>query len=233
MKWDNYYRIFLQLEDELIAILNEVDFYGNEKMYSHKLSLLLLRTCPIIESYMVEVATKSNTVFNHQLFNWEYNYKLWDRKKSTNSIDHGGEYRYRITSFPKFTYVIHEVFNICDKALTFFKYSRIQDVENGTISIKPFSSFSSVLSYREFDAEPRSFPVGYNTPTWWTAYNKIKHDLNESKKRVNYETVVTALGGLLLVLVSCDPDFEVIQNNQLIINNYFQTRQFQIILVSD
>ena len=40
-----------------------------------------------------------------------------------------------------------------------------------------------------------------NSPTWWKAYNKVKHDRNTHYKEGNQDNVISSLAGLFVLLL--------------------------------
>jgi len=55
--------------------------------------------------------------------------------------------------------------------------------------------------------------LGTETPEWWAAYNKIKHNLDLSTRRVKYHLVIESIGALFIVLIYAEPDMTVLKNN--------------------
>jgi len=215
MEHHEYFRHFLTIEEDLIDFTKQLNFDKESiKLYSPKLSLLLLQTCPVIESFMVDLCTKSSSVRKSDLWNWRYKWKLWSKKETANSKRDTIVAR-SIGDFPKFAYVCEKVFELADKRTKFYFSDKLQNLPDEAFStiFQPFKTLSNFIDYRKVDYEPRRFPTNYPTPDWWQAYNKIKYDLELSKKKVKYDTVIEAIAGLFLLLSYCDPDKEILHNN--------------------
>jgi len=82
MQYYRYFELFLNIEDQLCDYIGQLEYSDKSKnIYTPKISLLLLQACPIIESYMVQLCTSSQIVQSHDLYTWEYNWKLWESDK--------------------------------------------------------------------------------------------------------------------------------------------------------
>ena len=227
MLFYRYFEFFLNIENALAEYTTQLEFSETSKhLYSHKISLLLLQTCPIIESYMVQLCATSPTVQKHSLYDWEYNWKLWDSNKKKLKLPKG---KRSINKFPKFSYVIEKVFSISSESCTFYFSDKFQNLEGNShlITLQPFKSLSNFTDFNGITVEDKQpFAVGLDTPKRWTAYNKIKHDLDEAEKRVNYQTTIEALAALFILLSSCDTDRETLQKNGFIKDGKIKTRLF-------
>jgi len=215
MEHHEYFRHFLNIEEDLIDFTKQLTFDKESiNIYSPKLSLLLLQTCPVIESYMVDLSTKSDSVKRSGLWRWQYKWRLWSKNKTANSRANKSAER-SIGNFPKFAYVCEKVFRLSDKEIKFYFSDKLQNLPDDAFSksFKPFEDLSEFIDYRKIDYEPLRFPTNFPTPAWWQAYNKIKHDLELSKKKVKYDTVIETVAGLFLILAYCDTDMDVLGNN--------------------
>jgi hypothetical protein len=217
MEYYKYFELFLNIEDDLLAYIRQLEYSNKSRnIYSPRLSLLLLQTCPVIESYMVRVATQSEIVQNHEIYNWEYSWKIWDSNKDEIKEKDGVR---GIATFPKFAYVCEKVFHLSEKSTKFYFSDKFQNISDNasTQQFKPFESLEKFQDFKNFelkDSKPKKFPVGLDTPKWWTAYNKIKHSFgDEAQQRVTYEKIIEGLAGLFLVLVCCDADYGVLKDN--------------------
>jgi hypothetical protein len=223
MNYHEYLRAFLKLEDRLLALLQEIPYDAKSKdIYSESINLPLLAACPVIESYLTGQAVHSPTVQSHPLWNWQYAWKLWDKKDKQEEVktDKNGN-RIMTGTFPKFTYVAEEVYGISRQTVSLYRYDRVKRLSNqedSVVTLRPFASFGSVVRYQNYDGTS-GYPTGYRTPSWWTAYNKIKHDMGLAKKYVTYQSVVEAIGGLFLVLSHCDPDRPILSRNGFLSEN--------------
>lgn len=137
------------------------------------------------------------------------------------------------SSLPKFASVAHEVFGISNKRKQINLFDRVKhlrDVTNALVTLKPFASCADAMSFQHYNGES-GFPLAYRTPDWWVAYNKIKNDMSLARARVTYESIDQALGGLFLVLPSCDADMEVLGSNNHLIRDgneqMMESRVFQ------
>ncbi len=109
MKYYRYFELFLNIEDQLCDYISQLEYSERSKnILTPKISLLLLQACPIIESYMVQLCTTSNNVKNHELYDWEYNWKLWEHNNKGIKTKGG---KRLISNFPKFSYIIEKVCN--------------------------------------------------------------------------------------------------------------------------
>ena len=227
MLFYRYFEFFLNIENALAEYTTQLEFSEKSKhLYSHKISLLLLQTCPIIESYMVQLCATSSTVQKHSLYDWEYNWKLWDSNKQKIKLSKG---KRSINNFPKFSYVMEKVFSISSISCAFYFSDKFQNLEGNShlITLQPFKSLSKFTDFNGVTVEEKQqFPIGLDTPTWWTAYNKIKHDLDEAEKRVNYQTTIEALAALFILLSNCDINRETLQKNGFIKDGKIKTRLF-------
>ena len=74
---NEYFEIFLNIEEQLLEYSKHIEYSNKTKnIVTYRIALLLLQTCPIIESYMVNLCINSNIVKKHLLYNWKYNWKL-------------------------------------------------------------------------------------------------------------------------------------------------------------
>lgn len=228
MKYYRYFELFLNIEDDLADYMGQLQFSNKtEKFYSPKISLLLLQTCPVIESYMVQLSTKSKSVGQHPLHSWEHADKLWKIKKGNNKELKESR---SISTFPKFSYVTEKVFELSSRYCKFFYSERFQNLSGSTHyrNMTPYSGLSGFVDFNQAVIKPKQqFPTGIETPKWWTAYNKIKHDLDEAENRVTYETVIDALGGLFVVLAHCDADLVTLEDNGYLKDGKIKTRLFE------
>lgn len=233
MKFYEYFKIFLNIENDLSEYMKFIEYNNKSKnFYTIKQSLLLLETCPIIESLMIDLCINSNTIKNHELYNWKYNWKIYKKKdKEQKVLEKDG--KRQIENFPKFSYVCEKVFKLSEKQVKFYYNEKLQflpDDSNYEI-LKPFVTLNKFANYSDFDDEKKDFPIGLETPKWWIAYNKIKHNFEESLNRVNYNIIIEAIAGLFLILSYCDRDDELLEKNGFIINRenkkYVKTRYFE------
>lgn len=230
MEYYRYFELFLSIENELASYMRQLQFSSKtESLYSPRISLLLLQTCPIIESYMVQLSTKSPLVRTHPLYKWEGAYSLWDFDKGKFKEKHGFRL---IRNFPKFAYVVEKVFGVSSMRCRFYYSERFQKI-GGDAHFRDLNPFATLKKFYDYEAvhlkKGDRFPTGLNTPVWWTAYNKIRHDLDEAENKVSYKTTIEALGGLFVLLVNCDPDHQVLQNNGYVIDGKIKTTLFSTI----
>jgi len=179
MEYHNYFELFLVIEDRLGGYLRQLEFnQKTESLYSGSISLLLLQTCPVIESYMVHLSTRSERVLDHPLYIWKGANRLWESKNGTIKERSGVRL---IDGFSKFSYVIQNVFKLSAMRCRFYyseDFQKLPGVDHFN-DIKPFQTLKSFVDYQQFELEKgKQFPVGLETPKWWTAYNKIKHDMD-------------------------------------------------------
>jgi len=221
MKYHDYFSVFLDIEEELLSFIKVLPYSPKSKtLYSHKLMLLLLQTCPVIESYMIRLSTLSPTVKESKLYGWKYNWRLWEKEKNNNRIKEREGLR-SISGFPKFAYVTEKVFNISKQGVDFYHSDKFQGVEKAGVSvIRPFSTLSKFENFQPIDADPKGTPKGLDTPQWWTAYNKVKHTFeSHAQERVNYEIVIEAISALFLLLCYCDMDEDILLSHGYITDN--------------
>ena len=225
--YHQYFNLLLEVEDELVSRIRQLEYSEKSRtVYSSKLSLLLLQTCPIIESYMAYLATESDDVRNHPLYNWEYNWKLWESNKEIVKVKNGLR---EIQKFPKFSYVSEKVFSLSSLSVNFFHTERFQDIQDNdkVTTFTPFSSLKKFSDYSTYSGNG-GFPVGLDTPKWWTAYNKIKHSLvGQANNRVTYSLTVEAISGLFILLAYCAPDLEILEKHGYIKNGAIRTKLFK------
>ena len=220
MKYYEYFQIFLNIENNLSNYMQTIEYSNKSKtIYTINQSLLLLQTCPIIESFMIDLSIDATTVINHPLYNWKFNWKLYKKKEKENTLKLKDNKRL-IESFPKFAYVCEEVFKLSNEKTTFYYTDKLQYLPDNinTETISPFSSLKKFFSYTYFDDENKKFPIGLESPEWWLAYNKIKHDFEKSREKVNYKICIEAISALFIILCYCDPDIELLKKNGFIIN---------------
>jgi len=221
MKYHEYLRPFLNFRSTVRIASRPYDA-TSKGIYSEIINLLLLSTCPVIESYLSDRAVHSPTVHSHPLWNWQYAWKSCDKKDKREEvkIDKDGN-RKMSGAFPKFTYVTEEVYGISQQTVRLYRYDRVKKLlvnEDGIVTLKPFASLGTVVRYQPFDGTS-GYPKGYHTPSWWTGYNKIKHDMGLAKKYVTYQSVVEAIGALFLVLSRCDPDRPILEKHGFYVEN--------------
>lgn len=230
MEYYRYFDLFLSIEDELAGYMRQLQFSSETKsLYSPRISLLLLQTCPVIESYMVQLSTRSTHVKEHPLYDWEGANKLW--QSADGKIKENKGFR-SISGFPKFAYVNEKVFGLSSIQCRFYYSERFQQIDGNSHfkDLNPFRTLDKFEDYVGFDLEQSGrFPKGLETPVWWTAYNKIKHDMNEAEKRVTYKTAIEALGGLFVLLSNCDTDMNVLQRNGYITEGRIVSRLFSCV----
>lgn len=227
MEYYRYFELFLSIEDELASYMRQLQFSSKtESLYSPRISLLLLQTCPVIESYMAQLSTKSPLVMKHPLYKWEGAYSLWDSEKG--KIKEKDGFRL-ISNFPKFAYVVEKVFGLSSKDCRFYYSERFKKI-GGDAHFRDLNPFGTLKKFDDFVGmnlkKGSRFPTGLDTPVWWTAYNKIKHDMDEAEKRVSYKTSIEALGGLFVLLALCDAEYEVLEENGLIVGGVVKTKLF-------
>jgi hypothetical protein len=231
MKYHKYFELFLNIEDDLLSYIRQLEYSDKSRnIYSPRLALLLLQVCPVIESYMVRLATHSNIVKKHEIYNWKYNWRIWDKEKTEKKVKEQNGIR-SINKFPKFSYVCEKVFKISEKKVKFYFSNRFQSLpDNNSLQIfQPYSSLDKLKDFENFDANTKQFPVGLETPKWWTAYNKIKHSFgDEAEERVTYEGIIEGLAGLFLILSFCDADTEILKaNGYMPETNVIKTQLFE------
>lgn len=227
MEYYRYFDLFLSIEDELAGYMRQLQFSSKtESLYSPRISLLLLQTCPVIESYMVQLSTRSIHVKKHPLYDWEGASSLWKSEKG--KIDEGEGFR-SISNFPKFAYVVEKVFGLSSMHCQFYYSERFQKIE-GDAHFRDVNPFGTLVKFDDFVGlrleKGDRFPTGLVTPDWWSAYNKIKHDMDEAEKRFTYKTAIEALGGLFVLLSNCDTDMDVLQRNGYITEGRIISRLF-------
>jgi hypothetical protein len=112
MKYYQYFDLFLNVEDDLLAYIQQLEYSKKSRhIYSPRLALLLLQTCPIIESFMVRVATVSERVRAHEIYDWKFNWKIWKKKKYEDKVAEKNTAR-SIETFAKFAYVFEVTFKM-------------------------------------------------------------------------------------------------------------------------
>jgi len=227
MEYHKYFEIFLNIEDRLAGYMRQLEFSKKtEALHSAEISLLLLQTCPVIESYMVQLSTRSPQVLSDPLYQWEGAHKLWTSDKGKILEK---ENRRAIRNFLKFSYVVEKVFSLSSKSCLFYYSERFQNIDGDSHfrGLGPFKTLSSFIDYKTSTIEAKKqFPTGLDTPKWWTAYNKIKHNLDEAEKLVTYKTAIEALGGLFALLSNCDTNQEILERNGYVTNGRIKTRLF-------
>lgn len=233
MRYEDYFSMFLSIEEELTSFLKVIDYSEKHKaIYSHKLVLLLLQTCPVIESYLVRTATSSNTVQKHPIWNCDINSKIWESTKGQSKAVKEVNGLRQISGFPKFIAVNNEVFNLDDKKVTFYHSERFQ-VNNGcdTSQYSPFKSLLKTLDFEHSDykEDKTRYPKGYATPKWWTAYNKIKHSFDGiAEDKVNYAVVIEAVAALFIVLAYCEPNINALESNGYLSDSKLKSKLFEV-----
>jgi len=231
VEYYQYFELFLNIEDDLLAYIRQLEYSDKSRyIYSPRLALLLLQTCPVIESYMVRIATKSKIVQTHGIYNWKFNWKIWERQKHEEKVKEKDGIR-SIRNFAKFAYVSEKVFDISKKSVRFYFSNRFQKLQNNTSTqtLYPYKTLGKFQDLKTYDGKGNQFPVGLETPKWWTAYNKIKHSFgDEAHSRVTYERIIEGLAGLFLVLAYCDVDTTVLKDNGYMPeNNIIKTQLFE------
>lgn len=231
MEYYRYFDLFLNIEEELASYMRQLQFSSKtESLYSPKISLLLLQTCPVIESLMVQLSTKSKKVLNHPIYNWDGAPSLWQSSKGEIKEKNGIR---SIGNFPKFAYVVEKVFGLSELHCRFFYSERFQKIE-GNAHFRDLSPFNTLRNFDDFENKKlekgERFPTGLETPVWWTAYNKIKHDMDEAEKRVSYNTAIESLGALFVLLTYCDLDKNSLQDNGFVFDGVIRTRLFESFL---
>lgn len=225
MEYYDHLRMFLNLEQRLASIMEDLPYEesrGNtntESIRTETISLLLLSTCPVIESYMVHLSSRSQSVQDHPLWNWEYAHTLWKTTSAKTVPPRLKTPRQVQNSFPKSAAVVQEVFGISEKTLEFHRHSPIKYVHNdptAVIRLQPFQRLSDYPSYLQYAGERSGFPNKTAAPDWWTAYNKAKHDMSEAKLQVNCRAAVHALGGLFSLLAYSEPDKRILSENHFL-----------------
>ena len=240
MRYDEYLRTFLQLEQQLCDLMGELPYEsGTENVNSSRMNLILLSTCPVVESYIKQTAVRSPAVHAHALWTWEYAWRIWDHEGRAN--DRRLKYttsNERILSgnFPKFAYVAEEVFSVSSRTIQLYRYNSVKHVPGFADAIEilqPFESVESFKSFHDYDGTG-NFPRGYNTPQWWDAYNKIKHEMDLSGGKATYSAVVNALAAFFLCLAYCNPDMMVLNANGFVrqegMASSMETRVFRAVL---
>ncbi|WP_299661881.1 hypothetical protein [uncultured Psychromonas sp.] len=229
MKYEDYFSMFLNIEDDLADFLNVMTYSEKHRtIYSHKLVLLLLQTCPVIESYLVMSATKSNIMQSSEIWDVSVKHKIWTSKKEKLTIKEGHRL---ITGFPKFACVNDQVFHLSHQRITFY-HSELFQQGGGceTSKFRPFQSLSKTLpvNHQDYQNNNTRYPKGYETPAWWTAYNKIKHSFDGiAQEKVNYAVIIEALAGLFCILAYIEPNFELLRENGYLKGNKLKSRFFE------
>jgi len=175
---------------------------------------------------MVQLCTTSKTVKTHSLYSWDYNFKLWEAKNRVIKASGG---KRSIATFPKFSYVIEKIFSLSGKECMFFYSETFHNLDgDGHYSIfSPYKSLSSFVEYTGCIPKDRErFPAGLDTPKWWTAYNKIKHDMDEAENRVTYQVAIEAMAALFILLSTADAEIETLEANGFIKNGAIKSRLF-------
>ncbi|HHK8419470.1 TPA: hypothetical protein ACQYBJ_000407 [Vibrio parahaemolyticus] len=232
MKYADYFSLFLNIETELSKFLSVIDYSEkHEKIYSHKLVLLLLQTCPIIESYLVKMAVTSSTVRNSNLWDCEIKTKIWNKKNNSTELrldSQGGRF---IGNFPKFACVNSELFGLPQKSVIFYHSAKFQALDDGLHTVyRPFISLQEMLPHdHDYYKKPKTnYPKSYDTPKWWSAYNKVKHDFDlAAKEYVNYSNVIEAVAALFCVLAACEPDFKALSTEGYLRDGKIKTSFFE------
>ncbi|MPY24522.1 hypothetical protein [Shewanella sp. YLB-07] len=233
MKYEDYFSLFLSIEDELTKFLSVIDYSDkHQNIYSHKLVLLLLQACPVIESYLVKMATSSSSMKQSELWECEIKSKIWDKKKSNKpdlKVDEDGN-RF-VGNFPKFSCVNSELFALPKKEIVFYHSANFQEKSQGShTNYYPFKSLKKMLphSHPDYRIDRTRYPKGYETPVWWTAYNKVKHDFDLAKKsHVNYTNVIEAIAALFCVLAHCDANLDSLTREGFYRDGVVRTKFFE------
>ncbi|HHY0566761.1 hypothetical protein CGJ93_02365 [Vibrio parahaemolyticus] len=230
MKYEDYFSLFLSIEEELTKFLSVVDYSDKHKnIYSHKLVLLLLQTCPVIESYLVKVATSSYSAKQSKLWECDIKTKIWDKKNKSSALKVDENGNRCIGNFPKFVGVNIELFNIHEKDIVFYHSANFQNRDAGRhTTYRPFDSFKGMLTHNRPEYKDKYYPTGYTAPVWWTSYNKVKHDFGLAKKsHVNYRNVIEAITGLFCALVFCEPDLKTLAQEGFFKDGMVKTKFFE------
>lgn len=232
MKYEDYFSLFLSIEDELTKFLSVIDYSDKHKnIYSHKLVLLLLQACPIIESYLVKMATSSLSVKHSDLWNCDIKTKIWDKRDRKQELKVDGNGNRSIGNFPKFACVNAELFNLQNRRVTFYHSANFQGKEKGQYTdYQPFGTLKEMLphNHSDYSSSKAHYPKGYSTPVWWTSYNKVKHDFGLAKdSHVNYANVIEAITGLFCVLVYCEPCIEALSQEGYFRDGIVKTKFFE------
>lgn len=153
MKYIDYFSVFLGIEQKLSKYFNQLEYNARTKsIFSYPISLFLLQICPVIESYMVDLCINSNTVQNSDLFSWQYNYMIWQKKREKGSIelktDKSG--KRSISGFPKFSYVIEKCFKISSHTVA-FNPNKYFHAYGENICLRSYQSLSKFVDYQDFD----------------------------------------------------------------------------------
>ncbi|RUO45873.1 hypothetical protein [Pseudidiomarina donghaiensis] len=232
MKYEDYFSLFISIEAELTKFLSVIDYSANHKnIYSHKLVLLLLQACPIVESYLVKMATSSSSVRQSKLWDSEIKAKIWEKKAKSQKLKIDRDGNRIIGNFPKFAGVNNEVFCLSSRKITFYHTANFQKKETGQYTeYQPFNTLEGMLLHDHLDytSTNANYPKGYKTPDWWAAYNKVKHDFDLARKsHVNYTNVIEAIAGLFCVLSYCEPDIEALGLEGYYKNGIVKTKYFE------
>jgi len=218
MDYVEYFLTFMDIEQDLLSFVQNMQYTEESgDIYTPKLSLLLLQTCPLIESYMIKLALTSRLVTSSDLYNWELNWKLWEKKDKCNEVKESNGLR-SIKGFSKFSFVCETIFELSNRNARFYytdKYIFLHGNASKilTKTFQPYKSLGSYKDYRLFNDVNSKFPMRGNVPKWWTAYNKVKHRIESAKHYVNYNTVIEAISALFILLCCCDVDTLTLQNN--------------------
>ncbi|KXI26703.1 hypothetical protein [Paraglaciecola hydrolytica] len=231
MKYEDYFSMFLSIEEELAEFLKVINYSEkHQNIYSHKLVLMLLQTCPIIESYLVRLSTSSESVKKSSAWDSDIKDKIWETKKDKSiKLSSGNR---QISGFPKFACIAEEVFELSKKEVTFYHSVLFQS--NGgctTSTYTPFSELGDTLPsfHSEYKNNKTKYPKLYRTPQWWTAYNKIKHSFDGvAQDKVNYAVVIEALAALFCILCFCEPGKESLKGNGYLAAGMIKSRLFEI-----
>lgn len=218
MDYVEYFLIFLNIEEDLLSFIKNLEYTKeSSRIHSPRLSLLLLQTCPVIESYMVKLATQSKKVMSSDLYNWKLNWKLWEKEKKERKVKEKDGIR-SISGFPKLAYVCETVFGLSDQKARFYFTDKYYFLHGHTANLftevfQPYKSLATFTDYQEVTDGSSVFPLRLMTPKWWIAYNKVKHSLEFSTDYVQYQTTKEALSALFILLCHCDVDTLTLQNN--------------------
>lgn len=82
-----------------------------------------------------------------------------------------------------------------------FKQTAINESDYRTIiptHIKDFTKIKVELPRYEMEFQPWLSWDSNTTPTWWTAYNKVKHERNAHYEKANLENVLFSMSGLFI-----------------------------------
>ena len=214
--FQKYFLLFLNIESSLTDYFKELEYNDKTKHYSsERMFLFLLEICPAIEALMVDLSLNSTTVKTSLLWKNQYNFKIWKKvdNKDELKINHKGNRE--ISSIKNFGYVCETIFKLSSRKITFYYNKRLRNKSDLEL-LAPFNNFSK-LEFNE-----KSGVIKLDSPIWWNAYNKTKHDFINASVNVTFKTIIDALGAYFILLIYSEPDISLLEDN-----NYIKIRNEQ------